>query len=103
MVGRWVELGTGVARARRGLSDRRSDRTGRSLRSGRCAVDQLSLAACESLRADGLRLTYLPVDGHGRVEPADLRAAISSDTALVSVMVGNAEHILTTVTTPELR
>jgi cysteine desulfurase len=50
-----------------------------------------------------LRLTYLPVDGHGRVEPADLRAAISSDTALVSVMVGNAEHILTTVTTPELR
>jgi cysteine desulfurase len=49
------------------------------------------LAACESLRADGFRLTYLPVDGHGRVEPANLRAVISSDTALVSVMVGNAE------------
>jgi cysteine desulfurase len=49
------------------------------------------LAACESLRADGFRLTYLPVDSAGQVDPGQLSVAITSDTVLVSIMMANAE------------
>ena len=49
------------------------------------------LEACRSLEADGFRLTILPVDHHGRVDPADLEQAVTSDTTLVSVMLANAE------------
>lgn len=49
------------------------------------------LATCRSLETDGFQVTYLPVDGHGRVDPADLSHAISDRTALVSIMAGNAE------------
>lgn len=36
-------------------------------------------------------LTILPVDGLGRVNPDDLRAAIRPDTALISIMAANNE------------
>jgi len=36
-------------------------------------------------------LTILPVDGHGRVDPDDLRAAIRADTVLISIMTANNE------------
>ena len=49
------------------------------------------LEACRSLEEDGFRVTYLPVDQHGRVDPADLRNAITTDTVLVSIMLANAE------------
>jgi cysteine desulfurase len=49
------------------------------------------LEACRSLQADGFRLTILPVDHHGQVDPADLEQAITADTTLVSVMLANAE------------
>jgi cysteine desulfurase len=49
------------------------------------------LEACRSLGADGFRLTVLPVDHHGEVDPADLHRAITDTTALVSVMLANAE------------
>jgi cysteine desulfurase len=49
------------------------------------------LQACRSLQAEGFTVTQLPVDGFGRVEPADLHAAISDRTALVSIAYGNAE------------
>ncbi len=49
------------------------------------------LEACRSLQADGFRLTILPVDHHGRVDPTDLRGAITDDTTLVSIMLANAE------------
>ncbi len=39
----------------------------------------------------GFDLTMLPVDGCGRVDPDDVRRAIRSDTALVSVMLANNE------------
>lgn len=39
----------------------------------------------------GVKVTVLPVDEHGVVSPASLRAAISSGTALVSVMLANNE------------
>ncbi len=49
------------------------------------------LEACRSLQADGFRLTILPVNHHGQVDPADLEQDITSDTTLVSVMLANAE------------
>lgn len=50
------------------------------------------LRSCDSLRADGFTVTLLPVDGHGRVDPNDLRAAVRGEpTALVSIAYGNSE------------
>ena len=39
----------------------------------------------------GANVTYLPVDGTGRIDPDDLRKAISSRTILVSIMHANNE------------
>lgn len=49
------------------------------------------LHASRSLQTEGITVTHLPVDGFGRVNPADLRAAMSGETALVSVAFGNSE------------
>jgi cysteine desulfurase len=38
-----------------------------------------------------LRITYLPVDGYGRVSPADVEAAIDEHTILVTIMHANNE------------
>ena len=50
-----------------------------------------SLAPCRFLERLGARVTYLPVDGTGRVDPDDLRRAITPATILVSVMHANNE------------
>ncbi len=42
-------------------------------------------------RRHGFTATYVPVDGDGRVDPADVLAAVRDDTALVSVMYANNE------------
>jgi cysteine desulfurase len=39
----------------------------------------------------GVALTIVPVDGQGRVNPDDIRAALRPDTRLVSVMLANNE------------
>lgn len=50
------------------------------------------LQTCRALeRLHGARLTVLPVDGEGLVEPACLAAAFTADTVLVSVMAANNE------------
>jgi cysteine desulfurase len=50
------------------------------------------LNTCEYLEKEhGFQVTYLPVDGHGRVNPRDLEKAIRHDTVLVSVMSANNE------------
>ncbi|NJN19508.1 MAG: cysteine desulfurase NifS [Oscillochloris sp.] len=49
------------------------------------------LHACEYLADFGFDLTVLPVDTRGLVAPDDLRAALRSDTALVSIMYANNE------------
>lgn len=45
----------------------------------------------EKLRSGGARVTILPVDGHGRIDPDDLRRAITERTVLVSLMFANNE------------
>ncbi len=46
---------------------------------------------CRFLERLGARVTYLPVDGAGLVDPGDLRAAITPRTILVSIMHANNE------------
>jgi cysteine desulfurase len=46
---------------------------------------------CRFLERLGARVTYLPVDGAGRVDPNDLRRAITPRTILVSIMHANNE------------
>jgi cysteine desulfurase len=49
------------------------------------------LRTCESLEAQGFAVTYVGVDGHGMVDPDDVRRALRPDTILVSIMHGNSE------------
>ncbi|GGX78336.1 hypothetical protein GCM10010510_24070 [Streptomyces anandii JCM 4720] len=50
------------------------------------------LETCRALeRLHGARVTVLPVDQYGLVEPAALDAALSEETVLVSVMAANNE------------
>lgn len=49
------------------------------------------LNSCATLQKMGWEITYLPVDKNGFVSPADLDAAIRSDTKLVSIMLANNE------------
>ena len=46
---------------------------------------------CRFLERLGARVSYLPVDGTGRIDPDDLRRAITSRTILVSFMHANNE------------
>ncbi len=49
------------------------------------------LYTCEALEKEGYRVTYLNVDKEGRVDLEQLKAELSEDTALVSVMAANNE------------
>jgi cysteine desulfurase len=46
---------------------------------------------CRFLERLGATATYLPVDGFGRVDPDDVRRAITPETILISVMHANNE------------
>lgn len=46
---------------------------------------------CRFLERLGARITWLPVDGTGRIDPDDLRQAITDDTILISIMHANNE------------
>jgi len=43
------------------------------------------------LQSEGWDLSVIPVDAYGRVDPADIAAALRADTALVSIMHANNE------------
>ncbi|EOW9529659.1 cysteine desulfurase family protein [Bacillus cytotoxicus] len=49
------------------------------------------LHTCEVLEREGFEVTYLPVDETGRVRLDDVKAALTDQTILVSVMFGNNE------------
>jgi cysteine desulfurase len=49
------------------------------------------LEPCHYLERQGFRLTVLPVDECGRVDPAEVAAAITDETILVSIMHANNE------------
>jgi cysteine desulfurase len=49
------------------------------------------LEPCRYLERFGAEVTVLPVDGHGRIDPDDLRRAMTSRTVLVSIMHANNE------------
>jgi len=49
------------------------------------------LNACAILERSGFEITHLPVDRYGRVDPADVAAAITQRTTLVTVMAANNE------------
>jgi len=46
---------------------------------------------CENLEAQGYQLTWLEVDGNGRLDLEQLKEALTSDTAVVSTMLANNE------------
>jgi cysteine desulfurase len=49
------------------------------------------LESAKFLEQRGFRVTYLPVDKYGLVDPSDVKKAITSKTSLVSVMHANNE------------
>lgn len=49
------------------------------------------LHTCQALEQAGYEVTYLNVDQYGRVNPADVEAAITEDTILISIMHANNE------------
>jgi len=49
------------------------------------------LESAKFLEQRGFRVTYLPVDKYGLVDPSDVKKAITSETSLVSVMHANNE------------
>ena len=49
------------------------------------------LDTCKALEKDGYDVTYLPVDNDGQLDLADLEAAITDKTVLISVMWANNE------------
>ena len=49
------------------------------------------LHVCEFLAKQGFEITFLPVDGRGRLDPESLRKAIRPDTILITLMHANNE------------
>ena len=49
------------------------------------------LAPCKELEKKGYKITYLPVDEHGMIDPSEIVNSITSTTGLVSIMFANNE------------
>ena len=49
------------------------------------------LEPCKFLKEQGFKVTYLPVDRNGLIDPEDARKAITDETILISVMHANNE------------
>jgi len=56
------------------------------------AIEHLSvLNSVKALERSGFASTLVPVDGAGRIDPAEVEKALTKDTVLVSVMTANSE------------
>ena len=49
------------------------------------------LEPCKNLEKQGYRISFLPVDKQGSINPEDLRKEISGDTCLITIMYANNE------------
>ncbi len=49
------------------------------------------LEPCKRLEREGYRVSYLPVDKYGLIDPDDLKKEISEDTCLITIMYANNE------------
>lgn len=49
------------------------------------------LHSCRTLEKQGFRVTYLPVDRHGMIDPDEVAHSLSPETILVSMMCANNE------------
>ena len=49
------------------------------------------LHCCQALQKTGVKVTYLPVNSEGRVDPAAVEKAITPETVLITVMHSNNE------------
>ncbi|MFO7995838.1 MAG: cysteine desulfurase NifS [Dehalococcoidia bacterium] len=49
------------------------------------------MEVCKFLEGRGFKVTYLPVDGHGLVDPRDVKKAITDKTILISVINASNE------------
>ncbi|MCL1855571.1 MAG: aminotransferase class V-fold PLP-dependent enzyme, partial [Clostridia bacterium] len=49
------------------------------------------LHTCQAMEDDGCRVSYLPVDEFGRVNPMDVASTVQDDTTLITVMAANNE------------
>jgi cysteine desulfurase len=49
------------------------------------------LNSCKQLESSGCQVTYVPVDGQGRVDPDDVRRALRKSTRLITIMMANNE------------
>jgi cysteine desulfurase len=49
------------------------------------------LHMCQVLQKQGVRVTYVPVDSKGLIDPIDVERAITSETVLISIMHSNNE------------
>jgi cysteine desulfurase len=57
-----------------------------------CVIEHKAvLDTCKRLEKEGFKVTYLPVAKDGRVDPEQVRAAITDKTILVSIMLANNE------------
>lgn len=76
----WVIKGTALAKRQFGKHIITSSVEHAAVRNAMAQLEEL-----------GFEVTYLPVDQTGRVKPADVQAALRSDTILVSIMAVNNE------------
>jgi cysteine desulfurase len=57
-----------------------------------CQIEHKAvLNSCKSLEQEGYKVTYLPVDKHGLVDPDDVKKAIGNKTILITIMYANSE------------
>jgi cysteine desulfurase len=49
------------------------------------------LNSCKSLEKEGYKVTYLPVDKDGLIDPYDVKKAIADKTILITIMYANSE------------
>lgn len=49
------------------------------------------LRTCQYLEQEGFRVTYLPVDGFGRIDPDEVKRALTRETILITLMHSNNE------------